>query len=310
MKKKELQKQKGQMYYSPKLKGSQFKPVKTYPSSHQHYYTTSYVRPYYYQNVYYPFYSFYWWNYNLFSPYFSPYFSYYLSHGFPYYYYDGPLVLFSGQRFVLSDNVYNLSSISPKLRQCSKGPEYYFSVRVSGKVYRIFLGDVNDYFNVQCLYMMNAVISVGDVDYAEKVYEIFNNPSKTINANGKSITINPFRKAKYVPSNVKIDDISSNMKEMTFKLKNFSLPSKKVVFYHKDNVGKNDYEDIFRELSHEVPSGNVLFIIDQFQKQSVNVFRHYLVRYRRFTPSRLVRLRYKNYYIFPRHHHHTIIRKH
>jgi len=293
-------KQKGEQYYPAKGKSqyaNQYKPTKTY---HHHTHTTSYVRPFFYQNVYYPYYSFYWYNYDYYSPLYSHYFHYYFTNGFPYIYYHGPLVLFSGRRFVLSDYASNLSHVSHKLKQCSQGPEYYFTVRVHGKTFRVFLGDVNDYFNVQCLYMMNAVISVGDIDYADKVYNIFDKPSKTIHAHGKTIEINPLKGSKYVPRNVHIEGISHKMKEISFELEKHTLPRKKIVFYHQKRLEGLDYEDIFRDLSQEVPSGNVLFVIDQFQKQSVNVFKYYLIKYRHFTPARLYRIRYKNYYVFPR----------
>jgi len=291
---------KGEVYYPSKYT----KPTYSTPHYHHHHHhvhTSSSVRPYYYQNVYYPYYNFYWYNYDYYSPFFSNYYRYYLTHGFPYVYYHGPLVLFSGRTFTLNDHVGSLSHLTPKLKQCSHGPEYYFTVRVHGKVFRVFLGDVNDYFNVQCLYMMNAVISVGEIDYAQKVFEIFNKPAKTIHAHGKSIEINPFKNSKFTPSNVQIEDLSHNMKEISFDLEGHSLPTKSIVFYHQDNIAHLDYEDIFRDISQEVSSGNVLFVIDQFQKHSVKVFRHYLVKYRRFTPRVLHRIRYKNYYVFPRH---------
>jgi len=225
--------------------------------------------------------------------------------------YYGPLVFFSGQQYYLNSQTYpSLSNVSLKLKQCTQGPKYSFTVRVRAKVFRVFLGDVNDFFNVQCLYMMNAVISVGKIDYAEKVLEIFRNPSKTIEAQGKSIHINPFKNSKYVPENVNLEEISRNMKEVTFDLKDHTLPTKNIVFYHKNNVEGSDYEDIFREIGSEVDSGNVLFVIDQFQKQSIQVFRHFLVTYRHYTPHLLHRFRYKNYNVFPRGHAHTHFHTH
>jgi len=106
------------------------------------------------------------------------------------------------------------------------------------------------------------------------------------------------------------------MKELSFDLKDHSLPTKKIVFYHQNKVTGADYEDIFREIGPDVPSGNVLFVIDQFQNQSSQVFKQYLVKYRHYTPHHLHRMRYKNYYVFPRHrhtiarHHHVLPRRH
>jgi len=293
-------------YYPPRYRPTQSIHMKR-PQivQNKHYITrpSQYVRPYYHQNMYYPFSTFYWYNYDIYSPYFNSYYHYYLTHGFPRVNYYGPLVLFSGRRFWLSPNFHTsaLNQLSLKLRQCQNGPEYYFTVRVRGKIFRVFLGDVNDYFNVQCLYMMNAVISIGDVDYAQRVYEIFHKPSKTLSIHGKTIQINPFENAKYVPGNVHMEQISHHMKEVSFDVQNLSLPTKKIIFYHRKHLGVGfNYEDIFREIGPEVPSGNVLFVIDQFQRQSVQAFGHYLTRFRHYTPHRLYRIRYKNYYVFPR----------
>jgi len=306
---------KDKQYYNPKLKKPYYTPSK-FPNNHHHHHhnhhhNSNSYRPYYYQNRYYPYYTFYWYNYDFYRPFFGPYYHYYLTHGFPFVNYYGPLIFFSGQQHYLNSQTYSsLNNVSLKLKQCSNGPEYYFTVRVRGKVFRVFLGDVNDFFNVQCLYMMNAVISIGKMNYAKKVLEIFRNPSKTIEAQGKSIHINPFKNSKHIPENVNLVEISNNMKEISFDLKDHSLPTKNIVFYHKNHVDGFDYEDIFREIGSEADAGNVLFVIDQFQKQSVQVFRHFLVTYRRYTPQLLHRIRYKNYYVFPRGYTHTHFHTH
>ena len=237
-------------------------------------------------------------HYNNYKTNFPNYYNYYMSHSVPRVHYYGPLILRSGDKISLNSFNNNPNSISLKLNQCQNGPKYYFTVRVNGKIFRTFLGDVNDFFNVQCLYMMNAIVSIGSDDHAEKIYEIFNNPSKSVNMSGKQIELNPFKGSEYVPENVKLNEVSENVKIMTFDLQDSSLPSKSIVFYQFSDLSDN--EDLFRDLSREAPSGNVLFIVDQLQRKSVNIFRHFLVKYKHYSSNRINRFRYKNVYLFPR----------
>ena len=262
----------------------------------------NYVTPYYHNHVHYPFYAYYMYNYDYYKTLYPGYFNHYLSHSFPYLHYHGPLILMSGRSIFLNSSNNSPSSFSNQLRKCQNGPIYNFTVRVNGKKYRVFLGDVNDLFNVQCLYMMTAIISVGKEDHSQKISQIFNNPSKSMNMNGKEIVLNPFKGAEYVPTNIQLQNVNPNFKIMTFDLEKSSLPSKRIIFYHSDNFQEN--EDIFRDLSTEAPSGNVLFIVDQLQRKSVEVFQNLLVKYKNYTPLRLRTFRYKNVHIFPR----TIVR--
>ena len=247
-------------------------------------------------NVDYPLYSFYIYHYNYFKKDLPPYYEYYITNSLPHVHSYGPLILNSGRKIRLNSFRKNLNLILFKLKKCQNGPEHYFTVRVRGKIFRIFLGDVNDFFNLQCLYMMKAVVSTGNLDYSIKVNVIFNNPSKSIYINGKEIIFNPLKKMDYVPENIEFTIRNDKIKIMNFDLKGLSIPSKSIIFYHKVNI--NNYDNLFKDLSREIPSGNILFIIDKLQRKSVEVFRNFLIKYKKMSSRLIKNLKYKNLFIF------------
>jgi len=246
---------------------------------------------------------FYWYYYNDYRTSYPQYYQYYL-HNHPTIYASsfGPLVLNSGHVFHLHHyhKNYNLNKVIFNLRECRNGPQYYFTVKVKGKVFRIFLGDVNDLFNVQCLYMMNAVISIGNIDYAEKIEGIYKNPSRKIDQGEYRINIDPFKDSDYVPEDAELEEVNRRVKILTFSLKDSNLPDKRLIFYHLDNVFTRNSDNIFKDLANYAKSGNVLFLVDHLQRNSVLVFRHFLMRYRRLSPAVIHRLRYKRLYLFPK----------
>jgi len=186
------------------------------------------------------------------------------------------------------------------LRECRHGPKYYFTVKVNQKVFRVFMGDVNDFFNIQCLYMMSAVISVGADDHAERLVGIYDNPMRRVTFGHKRFTVNPFENSQLTPIDPNIQQVSRHVKILSFDIQGSSLPSKKIVFYNRRDLMLSNSEDIFRELSHFSESGNVLYIVDHLQKPSVTIFKHFLTRYRGFSPFRLNRMTYKRFHLFPK----------
>jgi len=252
---------------------------------------------------YYPYSPFYWYYYDDYRSMFPQYYNYYLHHH-PTIYPStfGPLVLTNGNIFHLHHhhNHYNLNRVIFNLKECRSGPQYYFTVKVRGKMFRVFLGDVNDLFNIQCLYMMNAVISIGNIDYSEKLEEIYRNPSKSVGGEETTINVNPFKNSDYVPDNVELEEVNGRVKVLRFSLQESNLPDKKLIFYHLNHVVERNSDSIFRDLANYAKSGNVLFLVDHLQRNSVLVFRHFLLRYRRFSPHILHGLRYKRLLLFPR----------
>jgi len=192
------------------------------------------------------------------------------------------------------------------LRECRNGPKYYFTVKANQKVFRVFIGDVNDFFNIQCLYMMTAVVSIGAIDHAEKLVEIYDNPMKRIRFGNTRLAVNPFENSKLTPVDPNIQQVSKNVKILSFDIEDSSLPSKEIVFYHKMNLSMTKSENIFRELARFSESGNVLYIVDHLQQSSVTIFGNFLRRYRGFSVHHLHNLRYKRLNLFPR----TIMHSH
>jgi len=148
--------------------------------------------------------------------------------------------------------------------------------------------------------MMNAVISIGNIDYSEKLEEIYRNPSKSVGGEDNTINVDPFKNSDYVPDNVELEEVNRRVKVLRFSLQESNLPDKKLIFYHLNHVQEGNSDSIFRDLAHHAKSGNVLFLVDHLQRNSVLIFRHFLLRYRRFSPTLLHRLRYKRLLLFPR----------
>jgi len=73
-----------------------------------------------------------------------------------------------------------------------------------GHHYRIFIGDVNDFTNIECLYMMDSVVTVGKFVHIDNVVTIYNNPERT-DTDKKVVTKvkNPFAKSQMKPSSAK-----------------------------------------------------------------------------------------------------------
>ena len=100
----------------------------------------------------------------------------------------------------------------------------------------------------------------------------------------------------YVPENIEFTIRNDKIKIMNFDLKGLSIPSKSIIFYHKVNI--NNYDNLFKDLSREIPSGNILFIIDKLQRKSVEVFRNFLIKYKKMSSRLIKNLKYKNLFIF------------
>jgi len=218
-------------------------------------------------------------------------------------------VLNSGRVFSLSSHLnsnFDYQSTSLGLRECRNGSKYYFTVKVGSKTFRVFQGDVNDFFNIQCLYMMSAVVSVGAIDHAERLVGIYDNPMKRVSFGHSHLNVNPFESSKITPKDPHIEQVSRNVKILSFGIGGSSLPTKEIVFYHKKDLIMTRSEDIFHELSRYSDSGNVLYIVDHLQRSSVSIFRHFLTRYRGFSAHRIHNLRYKRFNLFPR----TVIHSH
>ena len=254
-------------------------------------------------NTYYPYYHYYWYYSDDYRTMYPQYFNYFNDHHptieklhF------GPLILSSGQTVNLYNGSrrLNYQKVSLSLDECGNGPKYYFTVKVNNNIFRVFLGDVNDFFNIQCLYMMNSVISIGQIDHAEKLIGIYDNPIKRIINGNERLSFNPFESSKLSPLKPNIQNVSRNVKILSFSLEKSILPRKQIVFYHKRDISSRHSEDIFRELSHFSKSGNVLFIVDHLQRSSVQIFKNFLVKYRKFKPRFIQRIRYKSFHLFPR----------
>jgi len=199
--------------------------------------------------------------------------------------------------------------------KCQKGPRHLLTVRTGGKRYRIFMGDVNDFTNLGCLYFMDSVVSVGKNAFVDRVKKLFNSKKKTLKVKGKKLTVSPFKNSPFSPSNTKVKKVNKNASTLRYAMKgkNGSKTNKSLLFFHLFNKqvkkGK-DAKKIFKGLrKHNKKSTvNVLFIADHLEPKSILILKHLLSAYKKLSMKKIVRITYRRIRLFSGillHHHHS-----
>jgi len=297
-------------------------------NTRRQYYLTTYYWPHwhnYYSAVhYYPYYHFYWFFYGHYHIHYPFYYSYYF-HYHPtvhHYHVSNVVYLSHGHPIVL------VKTFLPKvvvkqynIVRCARGPKFLVKVNYKGKTYRIFLGDVNDFTNLGCLYFMDSVVSVGKTNFVNRVNKLYNTQKRTLEVKGKKITVSPFSKNPFTPSKSNIKKVNRNASVLRFilKRKNTNKKFKKsLLFYHLYNnqiqVGKHANK-IFKGLAKQTKKSttNVLFIADHLEPQSIFVLKYLLTAYKKMTITQLVRITYRRIRIFSGlllHYHHRYLVTH
>jgi len=186
-----------------------------------------------------------------------------------------------------------------KLSKCKNGPRKMFVVDEAGKSITVFMGDVNDLLNIECLYLMDAVVSVGKFSHVNNVARIFDKPERNSKKIVKKMS-SPFKNKKMRPSEPEKMKISKNLSVLTFKVGEKKV-KKSLLFYHifKKNA-KSHSKKVFRKLAKRFKSskGNVLYLVDHLQEKSLSVFKHMLRKYAKYTNKMLVALKYKKMNVF------------
>jgi len=274
---------------------------------------------YYNHYHFYPYYMYYWYFYGHYHTLFPQYYHYYL-HNHPvvfhahfsrnvYYFHHHHPVLISFR---------NISTIAKKrhtIKRCEKGPKHLLNVKHKGRNYRIFLGDVNDFVNVACLYFMDSVVSVGKKPFVKRIKKLYSDKKAKIKVKGgKSLKIDPFKNAAYKPSNPKVKKLNKNSSRLTFKIANKGKTfktKKSLLFVHLFNnqiKGKKDVKRVFKLLTKHSKKGknNVLFIADHLQPKSIYVLQKLLEIYKKKTIKYIAKITYRRFRIFYHllHHHH------
>jgi hypothetical protein len=189
--------------------------------------------------------------------------------------------------------------------KCQKGPRHLLDVTTSGKRYRIFMGDVNDFSNLGCLYFMDSVVSVGKNAFVDRVKKLFDTKKKTVTVKGKKLNISPFKKSPFRPSNTKVTKVSKNAKRLKYTMKGKSggKNKKSLLFFHLFNKqvkkGK-DAKKIFKGLRKltKKSTSNVLFIADHLEPKSILILKHLLSAYKKLSVKKIVRITYRRIRIF------------
>jgi hypothetical protein len=264
---------------------------------------------YYNHYSHYPFYNFYWYFYNHYHAHLGHYYTYFLSYH--------PTIT----RYFISNKVYFVTGHHPlvihrhlskvvtqkyHILRCEKGPKHLLTVNYKNKNYRIFLGDVNDFTNLGCLYFMDTVFTVGKSAYVNRVKKLYNSKKKTLKVKGKKVVVDPFKKSPYRPSNVKAKKLSSNASSLTYKMTRKSSKvsvKKSLLFVHLSNnqvKTKKDVVKVFKALSKHTKqsTSNVLFIADHLQPKSIFVLQHLLRSYKKLSVRIIARIRYRGFRLF------------
>ena len=235
----------------------------------------------YHYHSHYPFYPFYWYFADQFYMDYPYYYSYFLNyHPSIMQNFRGSLI-FENQIIKPEDSgvtiFQDLRENANTLKSCKNGPKYKFSARTEDmKEFRIFIGDVNDFFNIECIYMMNAIISIGKIDYSEYLLKMYDHPSRSVSLLDYSdvIKINPFERSIYKPFEPKVGHVTKRIRNLNFKIRidDMTLTDKNLVFFHSSSDSIQSSNEIINELSKYTESGNVLFILDNLNPESVRSY--------------------------------------
>jgi len=295
-------------------------------STKRQYYLTNHYWPHwhnYYTNFsYYPYYNFYWFFYDHYHTHHHQYYSYFFHHHphIHHYHVSNRVYFTHGHPVIIASA--SLASVKKyNIIKCDKGPKHILTVHHKGKHYRIFMGDVNDFTNLGCLYFMDSVVSVGKTAFVDRVKKLFVSKKKTIEVKGKSIDVSPFKKNPFSPSGTKVKKVSKNAKILKFSLKNKKSgkkTSKSLLFYHlfnkqirKDSDAKKIFTGLRKNTSKS--TSNVLFIADHLEPKSLYILKYLLTAYKKLSLKTIVKLTYRRIRIFSGiylHHHHHLHHHH
>jgi hypothetical protein len=247
----------------------------------------------YHYNTYYPFYPFYWYFADYFYNYYPFYYTYYIHyHPSIIQSFRGPLI-FEDQTIDPSINgitVFDeMKEKSLSLKSCQNGPQYKFTANtVNGRQYRVFIGDVNDFFNIECIYLMNGIISIGDFDYSNHLLKMYAHPSRSVSLIDYKdvVKVDPFQNSLYRPYEPQVKHVTKTVRNLNFKIgiDELTFTDKNLVFFHSNDEKLKKVSNAIEEISQYVESGNILFILDNFNKATVRVYRS-LVRHYSGVPA-------------------------
>jgi len=185
------------------------------------------------------------------------------------------------------------------LKECKAGPKKMFTVKTNGISMNVFMGDVNDILNIECLYLMDAVITVGKFSHIDNVVKIFRKPTRNSKKVIKKMK-SPFTNKKLTPSKTKKTKINKNLSVLSFKIGE-KKTAKSLFFYHifKKNAKRNS-QKVFKTLAKKLKNkkANILYLVDHLQEKSLEVFKSFLKRFAKYTNKKLAALKYKKMLVF------------
>jgi len=180
------------------------------------------------------------------------------------------------------------------------------SVNYKQQKFRFFLGDVNDFTNLGCLYFMDSVVSVGDVSYSKRVFNLYKEKKKKVTINGHELSVSPFKSSPFTPKSAIFTTIDHNAKRINFTVarrKSAWRSAKSLLFYHlynKQITVSKDVRKILKGLSKNTKKkvSNVLFIADHLEPHSLYLWKFLLAVYGKFQLKKILRITYRRIRIF------------
>jgi len=163
----------------------------------------------------------------------------------------------------------------------------------------VFMGDVNDLLNIECLYLMDAVVSVGKFSHVDNVVKIFESPERSSKKVIKKLST-PFKNKQTRPSDPKKTKVNKNLSVLRFRVGEKSVKNS-LNFYHVFNKdvnrkGKRIFGDLGKRFNNK--KANVLYLVDHLQEKSLNVFKQMLKKYAGYNSRKLDALKYKKMKVF------------
>jgi len=180
------------------------------------------------------------------------------------------------------------------------------TVNYNQKKFRFFLGDVNDFTNLGCIYFMDSVVSVGETSYGKRVYNLYREKKKNITINGHSLNVDPFKTGQFKSKAASFETIDHNAKtvSLTVARKNSNWTSKKsLLFFHlydKQVSTSKDVKKILDGLARytKQPVSNVLFIADHLEPHSLYLWKYLLTAFGKYEINRVLRITYRRIRLF------------
>jgi len=175
-----------------------------------------------------------------------------------------------------------IGNMKDKVIECKNGPKIVIEREISNKKFRLFIGDIDDLMNIECMSVFNVVLTAGKNDYLDGLLKIFN--QKAIKEDGGKEK-NPIVKLKNPFNNYQVRDakvVKNGSEESVFKFKYTDAKGveneKRLIFVHFSEADVADKDKkrvkaILSKISAAEGDRNYLAIVDHLQPDSLKLLK-------------------------------------